>query len=274
MKLLDMQGAPFPALGFGTWQLEGEPCVRAVESALAIGYRHIDTAQIYGNEAEVGRAQTNSGIARKELFITTKLWTTHFTAPLVASSLEESLEKLQTDYVDLFLMHWPNPAVALSETLGALLELKRKGKAKVIGVSNFPVAFMRQAVEQCGAAIACNQVEYHALLSQKPVLDYAHAHTIIVTAYSPLARGQLIDHPVLTAIGKKYGKSSGQVALRWLIEQPNVAAIPKAASEKNARANFNIFDFELSTEDHAAIAALDKQTRVINPSFAPQWDAA
>jgi 2,5-diketo-D-gluconate reductase B len=273
MKFLDMQGAKLPALGFGTWQLEGKTCIGAVQTALDIGYRHIDTAQIYQNEAEVGKAIVNSGIARKELFVTTKLWTTNFAPAQVASSMEESLNKLRMEYVDLLLMHWPNPSVPLADTLHAMQELMRKGKTKAIGVSNFPVRLMREAVEECKAPVACNQVEYHAMLSQQSVLNYAQSHHIIVTAYSPLARGKLNDNPVLISIGKKYGKTPSQIALRWLIEQKDVAAIPKAASEKNARANFDIFDFELSEADRKAIAVLGGNNRLINPDFSPQWDA-
>ncbi len=274
MKFLDLQGAKFPALGFGTWQLTGEQCTQAVKAAINIGYRHIDTAQIYENEGEVGQGIKNAGISRKELFVTTKIWTSNFTSALVASSMEESLEKLGMDYVDLLLMHWPNPAIPLAETLGAMQELVKKGKTKAIGVSNFPVALMREAVEKCKVPVACNQVEYHAMLSQKSVLNYAHGYGIIVTAYSPLGRGKLANHPLLTEIGRKYGKTSSQIALRWLIDQSNVAAIPKAASEKNAKVNFDIFDFELSASDQKEINALGGDNRLINPGFAPQWDAA
>lgn len=275
MQFLTMQGMKMPALGFGTWQLEGEGCRRGVRMAIEIGYRHIDTAQAYENEAEVGRAIAESGVKRGDLFVTTKIWTTNFSAARVAASAEESLGKLRMDYVDLLLMHWPNPAVPLAETLAAMQELQKKGKAKAIGVSNFPVQLMKEAVERCKAPVACNQVEYHVLLPQRAVLDYARAHDMAVTAYSPLARGKLTSHPVLTEIGKRYGKTSSQVALRWLVEQPGVAAIPKAASEKNARANFDIFDFRLSDAEQAQIAALGEHAqRIINPGFAPEWDAA
>ncbi len=274
MKYLDMQGAPFPALGFGTWRLDGGACVDAVKMALDMGYHHIDTAQVYGNEAEVGQAASESGIDRKALFITTKLWTTNFTSDRVASSMEESLERLRTEYVDLLLMHWPNPEVPLSETFAAMRELMRKGKARAIGVSNFPVSLMREAVEKHGAPVACNQVEYHALLSQHAVLGYARAHNIIVTAYRPLARPTLAHHPMLQEIGRRYGKTAAQIALRWLIQQEGVAVIPKAASGKHARSNFEIFDFSLSESDMRMIAALSNNTRSVNPDFAPQWDAA
>jgi len=272
MIFLDIQGRQMPALGFGTWQLSGEICTRAVQTALDIGYRHIDTAQIYENEADVGRAIAGSTIPRRELFVTTKIWTTHFEPPHVITSMEESLKKLRMDYVDLLLMHWPNPEVPLEQTLHALQELRRKGKTKAIGISNFPVRLMKEAVEDYLAPVACNQIEYHALLSQRAVLEYAHEHNIIITAYSPLARGRLAKHPLLVSIGEKHDKTASQVALRWLIEQERVAAIPKAASEKNARLNFNIFDFSLSDDDMYAISQLHNNTRVVDPSFAPEWD--
>lgn len=274
MQFLSIQGAKLPALGFGTWQLQGETCVKAVRQAIDVGYRHIDTAQIYDNEIEVGRGIADSRVARTELFVTTKLWTSNFSAARVAASMEESLAKLRMDYVDLFLMHWPNPAVPLKETLDALQELLSKGKTKAVGVSNFPVRLMREAVEECKAPIACNQVEYHVMLSQNAVLDYARSKDIIVTAYSPLGRGKLAEHPLLAEIGRVHGKTAGQVALRWLLQQDGVAAIPKATSEKNIRANFDIFDFELSQQEMHSIGALSGNGRLVNPDFAPQWDAA
>lgn len=275
MKFLDLNGMKMPALGLGTWQLSGDSCISAVRTALNIGYRHVDTAQAYENEGEVGRGIRESGIARKELFVTTKLWVTNLTPARVVASMEESLGKLRMDYVDLLLIHWPNPQVPLHQTLAAMQELLKKGKTRAIGVSNFPVKWMQDAIEKYKAPIACNQVEYHAMLSQSAVLDYARRHKLVVTAYSPLARGKLASHPVLEGIGSKYGKTAGQVALRWLMEQDNVAAIPKAAHEKNARLNFNIFDFALDVVDKKAIAALNGNTRTVNPaSLAPEWDAA
>lgn len=274
MKYIDIEDTQMPALGFGTWQLEGKACEHAVANALAIGYRHIDTAQIYENEVEVGRALAASGIARKELFITTKLWTTNFNASRVRSSADESLSKLKLDYVDLLLIHWPNPDVPLAETLGAMQELVAAKKVRHIGISNFPVALMEEAARISPLPIVCNQVEYHPLLSQKAVLEAARRHRMIVTAYSPLARGKLAGNAVLNRIAMAHGKTVGQVALNWLVNQPGVAAIPKAASEKHARENFQIFDFELTADERAAIDALQGSGRLINPSFAPQWDAA
>lgn len=275
MQSLDIKGGgAMPVLGFGTWQLRDKEAVAATRMALDIGYRHIDTAQIYENEAEVGTALAESKVAREKIFLTTKIWMNNFTAARVASSTEESLRKLKTDYVDLLLIHWPSADVPLSETLGAMQKLLDAGRTRAIGVSNFPVAEMKKAVGEVGAPIACNQVEYHAMLSQKPVLDYARKQGIAVTAYSPLGRGKLSDNLVLVRIGKKYGKSPEQVALRWLIQQPGVAAIPKAASEKHARSNFEIFDFTLDEGDRKAIDALGGDNRLINPEWAPRWDAA
>jgi 2,5-diketo-D-gluconate reductase B len=272
--MISIQGVSIPALGLGTWRLSGREGGDAVRAALEIGYRHIDTAQMYENESDVGAALKASGVPRGEIFLTTKLWSDSLRKARVPVAVEESLRRLKTGYVDLLLIHWPNPDVPLAETLEAMREVQRQGKARLIGVSNFPVAWMREAVERCGAAVACNQVEYHALLSQRKVLNYARTHGMMVTAYSPLARGQLVNHPVLERIGQKHGKSAGQVALRWLMEQENVAAIPKAAHAENARRNFAIFDFTLDAEDMRAIDAINGDGRQINPAFAPQWDAA
>lgn len=281
MKTLPLRGATkptleMPALGYGTWKLSGEACVTGVSKALEIGYRHIDTAQIYENEAEVGTAIAQSGIERRELFLTTKVWTTNYAPQAMRHSVEESLEKLQTDYVDLLLLHWPNPDADLKETLQALDSIHEAGKTRAIGVSNFPVSLMKEATMVLGDHLACNQVEYHVLLSQSPVLDYCREHDMVLTAYSPLAQGKLRDHPLLTEIGQHYGKSAGQVALRWLIDQPGVAAVPKAASEANMKANFDIFDFEFSAADYALLNNLNDQSqqRLVSPSWGPQWDKA
>lgn len=274
MQFIDLQGTKMPALGFGTWQLTGETCVKAIGKALEAGYRHIDTAQIYENEAEVGQALLNSGVPRADIFLTTKIWMTNYKKKDVLSSFDTSLKKLKTDYVDLLLIHWPSTDVPLKETLGALSELQQAGSVKHIGVSNFTVDLMRQAVEELETPIACNQVEYHVLLSQKPVLDYARKSGITVTAYSPLARGKLEDNAVVKAIAAKHNKTVGQIALRWLLDQPGVAAIPKAASENHIKQNLKIFDFKLDVEDTAALDALNGSTRLVNPDWAPEWDVA
>lgn len=272
MLTLDLQGRPMPVLGLGTWQLTGSTCERAVRSALDIGYRHIDTAEMYGNEAEIGRALAAAKLPRSSIFITTKIWSSHLRTRDVAPTVEGSLRSLRTDYVDLLLIHWPNPSVPVGETLRAMQKLQAAGKTRAIGVSNFPVALMREALEQERMPIACNQVEYHVRLDQRPVLDYARRHDIAVVAYCPLGRGRLVDHPVLARIGRKHSKSAAQVALRWLIQQPGVAAIPKSASERNLRANFEIFDFALDTEDMTAIAGLRAKERIVDLGSGPDWD--
>jgi 2,5-diketo-D-gluconate reductase B len=272
MDTIDLQGRPMPVLGLGTWQLSGSACERAVRTALDIGYRHIDTAEMYGNESEIGRAVAAGSVPRDKLFITTKIWTNHLRARDVGPTAEASLRKLRTDYVDLLLIHWPNPSVPIGETLGAMQKLAAAGKARAIGVSNFPVALMREAVETLNAPIVCNQVEYHVRLDQRPVLDYARRHRLAVVAYCPLGRGRLVDHPVLSRIGHKHGKTAAQVALRWLIQQPGVAAIPKSASEQNLRTNFEIFDFALDGDDLAAIAGLRAKERIVDMGVGPTWD--
>jgi 2,5-diketo-D-gluconate reductase B len=274
MIFADMRGTKVPALGFGTWQLTGGTCERAVAAALEIGYRHIDTAQVYENEAEVGRAIAGSKLARSDIFLTTKVWMASLAGPKVAPSVEQSLRKLRTDYVDLLLIHWPNAEVPLAETLDAFAKLKSAGKVRHIGVSNFTVALMEEAVGKLGKDIACNQVEYHLLLSQTPVLDHARKHGIVVTAYCPLARGKLAGNAVAERVARKHGKSLSQVALRWLVEQKGVTAIPRTSTEKHARENFDIFDFELDAEDRRALDALPAKSRVVNPGWSPDWDAA
>jgi 2,5-diketo-D-gluconate reductase B len=264
MQIIDLQGTKMPALGLGTWQLTSADCERAVRLALDIGYRHIDTAEMYGNEAEIGRALTASGVDRKSVFLTTKIWTNHLHAKDVGPTVEGSLRKLKTDYVDLLLIHWPNESVPVAETLGAMIKLKAAGKAKTIGVSNFSVRQMNEAIEKVKAPIACNQIEYHLLLNQRPVLDYAHRHRVAITAYCPLARGRLVNNTTLARIGTKHGKSAAQVALRWLIQQTGVAAIPKASGEKNLRANFDIFDFALDPQELATLDRMQGSTRIVN----------
>jgi 2,5-diketo-D-gluconate reductase B len=271
MQSIDLNGRKMPSLGLGTWQLSGGACERAVRLALDIGYRHIDTAELYGNEAEIGRAVAASGIDRQKIFITTKIWTNHLRARDVGPTVETSLKKLRTDYVDLLLIHWPNESVPLGETLGAMRKLHAAGKTLAIGVSNFPVNLMREARETHKAPIVCNQVEYHVRLDQSAVLDYARRHDIAVVAYCPLGRGNLVRNPALARIGAKHGKSAAQVALRWLIQQDGVAAIPKSATDDNLRANFDIFDFKLDREDLKAIAALSAKDRLVDIGGA-DWD--
>jgi 2,5-diketo-D-gluconate reductase B len=271
LRAVEIQGSTVPKLGFGTWEILGRDCEEAVADALEIGYRHIDTAQAYDNEAEVGKALAASGISRRELFLTTKLWRDEFAPDRVRPAVEGSLEKLQVNCVDLLLLHWPNDAVALEETLAALAELRDDGLIQHYGVSNFPAGMLRDALSI--APIFADQVEFHPFLGQDDLEALAVEKDFMLTAYSPLARGKVPDDPTLTEIGEAHGKTAGQVALRWLLDKPNVATIPKASSHERRLENFEVFDFELTADDRARIDALPKDGRILDPSFAPDWSS-
>ena len=256
MKQVEIKGARVPAIGLGTWQLSGRTCREAVRQALELGYRHIDTAEMYGNQAEVGRAIRDSLVDRAEIFLTTKVPPGKLRARDAKRSAEESLRQLGLAHVDLLLIHWPSSEVPLGETLGAFAELRAAGKTRFIGVGNFNARLLSEAVERHGADLLCNQVEYHPYLSQRPVLDAVRRHGMMLTAYSPVARGRAAGDAVLQAIGRKYDKSAAQITLRWLVEQDRVAAIPKAARRVHLAANIDIFDFALSADDRARIDQL------------------
>lgn len=274
MKTVNLQGQAMPILGFGTWRLTGDECAASVNFALNNGYTHVDTAQIYENEAEVGEGIAKSGVSREKIFLTTKVWRDNFINKTVAQSVDESLKKLKTDYVDLLLVHWPFPEVSIAELVEGVMKAQEAGKARLIGVSNFTVAQMQEAVKVSGGKVCNNQVEYHPFLSQKPVLDFAKGNNLAVTAYSPIARGKTLEDKTLKEIGLKYGKNPAQVSLRWLIQQ-NVIAIPKSATPANIKSNINVFDFELSADEMAKISALGSDAgRLIDPDFAPKWDKA
>ncbi len=275
MLFIDLKDRKIPALGYGTWQLKGKDCETGIAAALEIGYRHIDTAQIYENEAEVGLALKSSGIKREDLFLTTKVWNDNLADNMFHKSVEESLNKLQTSYVDLLLIHWPLTTVPFAEQMKSLRAVHEAGMARMIGVSNFTVAQMREVVEELGTPIVNNQVEYHPFLSQKPVLDYVRQHDMFLTAYSPLARGKVRHEATLIEIAEKHGKTVGQISLRWLVQQERVAAIPKAASMEHIRENFDIFNFVLDADDMQRIGLLTQRaSRLINPDWAPHWDKA
>jgi 2,5-diketo-D-gluconate reductase B len=275
MDNLSFQNIKIPALGLGTWQLRGKECTASVATALGMGYRHIDTAQIYENESEVGEGIKKSGVARGDIFLTTKVWMDRLRDGDLQKSADESLKRLKTDYVDLLLIHWPVEDVPFAEQLKALQDVQKKGKAKLIGVSNFTVAQTKHVTDEIKAVIATNQVEYHPYLSQKPVLDFCRRHGMFLTAYSPVARGAVTKDKIIQEIAKKHGKTPGQVTLRWLIQQGNVAAIPKAASEKHLKENLEIFDFKLADDEMKRIHALAAPDgRLIDPDWAPAWDKA
>ncbi len=254
MEYQTIKGEKVPSLGLGTYRLTGETCVLAVERALSMGYRHVDTAQMYGNEAEVGRGIEASGVDRGELFVTTKVWPDDFARERVKGKTRGSLQKLGTDYVDLLLMHWPSERVPLEETLGAMRELQEEGSVLHIGVSNFSPTLVQEAARYAG--VFCNQVEYHPYRDQGELLAQAREMDYLLTAYKPLSRGNVEDDATLREIGESHGKTAAQVALRWLVQQEKVSAIPKATGEEHLAANLDVFDFELSEEEMEHVSAL------------------
>jgi 2,5-diketo-D-gluconate reductase B len=271
--IVNAQGLNMPKLGLGTWPMLGEECTRAVEQALALGYRHIDTAAAYNNEDAVGQALVNSPTPRKQIHVTTKVWWDQLRPDAMRHSLDRSLRALRSDYVDLYMIHWPTTDWDLPKTIETLVSFKEQGLARNIGVANFPLPLLRKVVEELGAPLSAIQVEYHVLLGQNALLDYARQHDLALTAYTPLARNKVSDVPEILQIAAKHGVLPTQVALKWLLDQPNVAAIPKASSEANQRANLAALQVQLDDDDRALIAALSKRERQVNPDFAPVWDA-
>jgi diketogulonate reductase-like aldo/keto reductase len=272
MTIIEANGAKIPSIGLGTWELRGRACARLVEQALKFGYRHIDTAQAYENEREVGEGVRASGVRRDEIFLTTKIWTNHFAPHDLERSTKESLVRLRLPEVDLLLLHWPNPHVPLSETLGALAHAKQLGLTRHIGVSNFTVALMDQAVAACPEPLVCNQVEYHPYLDQAKVLEACNRHGMALVAYSPVAKGRIKSDPTLAGLGRLHRKSPAQICLRWLVQQ-NVAAIPRTSKIERLSENIEIFDFELSDDEMSEISAMGSAGgRLTDFAFAPKWD--
>jgi len=250
----------------------GDTCYDAVLWAIQIGYRHIDTAQLYGNEADVGRALADSGVPRGDIFLTTKCGVYDATQKAVSGELTDSLASLRTDYVDLWMFHWPNRETPMGETLAALADARAAGLARHIGVGNFTIPLMQEAVEKHGADLFTNQFENHPLLRQPAVERHATQLGMTVTAHSPLARGRTPDNPVLMAIGAKYGKSAAQVAIRWQLDKDDVLLVPKSTRHAGIAENFDVFDFTLDADDRAVINTLPNNQRGSNPSFGPDWD--
>lgn len=259
-----------PALGFGTFRLGGQDCLDGAADALDIGYRHLDTAQMYKNEEFVGEAIERSGIQRDEIFLTTKVTPDNMAKEKFIPSVEESLKKLRTDHVDLLLIHWPSHDEANKEAIHELTLAKEKGYARLIGVSNFTLRQLKSAKEL--AEISCNQVEYHPYLGQEKILSFIHENNMFLTAYSPLGVGKILKDEIIISLSEKYGHSPAQIVLRWHIQQENVAAIPKASDRKHRKDNFEIFDFELSDDDMQTIFDLDQKNRIVNPPWSPEWD--
>lgn len=271
MQFVEAGGARIPILGLGTFGIEGRDCSRAVEQALRLGYRLIDTAQIYDNEREVGDGIRASGVPRNDVFLITKVWTTRFAPNELVRSVKDSVSRLRAE-IDLLLLHWPSPQVPLAETLQALAKVKELGLARHIGLSNFTVALMEEAVALSREPLICDQVEYHPYLDQTKIINACRAHGLAAIAYSPLAKGRIKNDETLIGIGRKYGKSPAQICLRWLIQQ-NVVAIPRTSKVERLSENLDVFDFVLSEDDIARLFAMGSpEGRITNFGFAPQWD--
>jgi 2,5-diketo-D-gluconate reductase B len=269
LENLQTQGISLPRLGLGTFRMQGDVCRAAVESALGFGYRHIDTAEMYGNEDAIGAAIASSNIARKDLHITTKVWNENLAPDAIRRAFDASLKKLRLDHVDLYLVHWPARNMNLPAMFETLIKLKEQGRTRAIGVANFNIALLKSVVEQIKAPIACNQVEYHVFLDQTRLRKYLAAKSIPLVAYCPLAQGRAATDKTLMAIGRKHGATAAQVALKWLLDQDGVAAIPKASRAESLKANLGALHIGLDNEDRAAIAGLPKNKRLVNPGFAP-----
>jgi 2,5-diketo-D-gluconate reductase B len=267
-------GARIPSLGYGTYGMGRADMLRMIPYVLRAGFRHIDTAQMYGNEAEVGEGLVTSGVPRQEVFITTKVWVSNYPASRFERSVDESLRKLQTDYIDLLLLHWPGSSVPLADQIGALNAVRRAGKVRHIGVSNFNARLMLEAIRLSPAPLVTNQVEYHPYLGQSYLIAQTRRAGLAVTGYCGMAVGRVLSDATLKAIAQRHGRSIAQVVLRWLVQQGRVVALSRTLHEERATQNLRIFDFALEHEEMAAIHALARpDSRIVDPpGLAPAWD--
>lgn len=270
--LKTIRGEAVPALGLGTYQLTGPEGEAAIRSAIAMGYRHLDTAIRYGNEIEVGRAIRDSGVPRDELFVTTKIWPSDLRPDDVHARMAESLDRLGLDRVDLLLVHWPARDIPLGETLAAFAAERAAGRTRLIGVANFTLPLLDEALDVHKADLFCNQVEYHPFLSQARLLERMARADMLLVAYLPIARGAVAEAPLLQQIAARHGKTPAQVTLRWLVQQDRVAAIPRSSRPARQAENLDIFDFALSGDEMAAIHGLAEGRRYCDYDFAPDWD--
>ena len=275
MEVVEAHGARIPVVGFGTWRLTGEACSEAVAEALRAGYRHIDTAAAYGNEAEVGAGLRAAGVPRDEVFLTTKVMPQDLEDRAFQRTLDRSLDQLGIGQVDLVLIHWPSRDLPMADCIASLNHARSRGAARHIGVSNFPTALLREAWAATDAPLVTNQCEYHPYLPQDAVLAACREWGMAFTAYSPLGRQRVLDDPAITAIAARHARTPAQVVLRWEIQQPGVVTIPKSATPSRIRQNLALFDFTLSDDEMATIAALGEAHRHRIANFgglAPRWD--
>jgi diketogulonate reductase-like aldo/keto reductase len=273
MLMVKAHGAEIPAIGFGTWPMRDETCARMVTEALRIGYRHIDTAQGYSNESDVGAGLKASGVRPEDVFITTKVHPERTSEAELVKSVEESLRKLGKDQVDLLLPHWPNPRIPVAETIRALCDAKRRGLTRHIGLSNHTIAMTEEALRAATEPIVAAQFEYHPLVDQKKLLAVLRSHGLAIIAYSPIALGRVVGNPVIEAIARAHKKTAAQVSLRWLIQQGDVVAIPKSSKPERARENFGVFDFALRDAEMAEIGTLGRKEHLVNePAWVRAWD--
>jgi diketogulonate reductase-like aldo/keto reductase len=269
---IDVKGAKIPVIGLGTMTLKGDVCVNAVSDALGMGYRHIDTAAFYGNEVEVGEGIRKSGVARGDVFLTTKVRHTDLASGAFEASVTASLEKLGLPYVDLLLIHWPSPELPLADYIPRLCEAKRKGQAKHIGVANFTKALLDEAEKFADEPLVNNQIEVHPFLDARTIVADCKRRGISVTAYCPLGRGRIPGNAVLERIAKTHGKTEAQVALRWLVQQ-EIIPIPRTATPEKLKQNLDVFDFFLADSEMADIGKLAVPNgRIVHPPQAPKWD--
>jgi len=253
VESLEVQGTRVPKIGLGTWNMTGSQAVEAVVTALEVGYRHIDTAEMYRNEDEIGRAMQQANLPREDLYLVSKVWPDHLHREAVVAACRDSLQRLGTDYLDLYLIHWPSDRVPIEETMAGMNQLVEQGLTRQIGVSNFSIAQLEAAQAASSAPIFCNQVKFHVDHPQRQLVALGREQDILITAYTPLAKGRLDRQRELTAIAERHGRTSHQVALRWLIQQFPVVAIPKAARRAHQEENLAVFDFQLTPEEMAAL---------------------
>ena len=274
MNVVASHDARIPVLGYGTYGMSRKDMLTMIPAALRAGFRHIDTAQIYRNEGEIGECLESLGTPRGEVFITTKVWVSNYPPRLFAASVDESLKRLRTDYIDLLLLHWPDATVPLADQIGALNAVARAGKVRHIGVSNFSRALMADAIRLSQLPLVTNQFEYHPFLNQSLLIEATRRAGLAVTAYCGMATGLVLSDPQIKRIAEDHGRSIAQIVLRWLIQQDGVVALSRTTNPSRLAENLAVFDFELGIEEMTAIAALAHSgSRIVDPpGLAPEWD--